>query len=93
MSFGTHYAYPDLCILSPLSHIQYPPHLNPIECSLYLMKHHLKFNQAHLNGPNIASLNGFITPARPFCSEFVSISFSGKDNTIKVSSCWSVPHQ
>ena len=93
MSLASHYTYSDLFILSPLSYVQYPPHLNPMKCYLYLMTHHLKFNQAHLNGPNIASLNGFIPPARPFCSEFVSISFSGKDNMIKASSCRSLPHQ
>ena len=92
MSFATHYAYPDLCIFSPLSYVQHPPRLNPMKCYLYLMTHHLKFNQAHLSGPNIASLNGFILPARPFCREPVSISFGGKRNMMKASSCRSVLH-
>ena len=86
-------SYPDLCIPSPLSHTQYLSHPNLSMSHLYLKTHHLEFDQAHLNGPNIASLNGFIPPARPFCCEHISISFSGKDNMIKASSRRSVPHQ
>jgi len=89
-NFASYYTYPDLCILSPLSRVQYPPNMNPVKCYLCLMTHHLKFNQAHLIGSNIASLNGFIPPAQPFCRELVSISFS---DMMKALSCRSVLHR